>query len=555
MPFPGMGLDWRNTPMNMKQMLGHYTRCARLVVGAKKEIALALVLSLLGILANTLSSITLKYVVDTALPTKDIKLLWVLQGVFLISVLLTSLFFILERHASYRIATRAQGKLRNELFARIIDADYLTLQEQNTSEIINAMTYAVDGLEGVLSRCVTAVLGNAMMIIVIVGVMISIDVRLTLISLLIFPVMIFLTSKISAKIDRANDALQSSRSDVMKKTDECVTCYMNIHNNGLRSLMSDRFSDTVRKLRDVTLRRNTLFSIMNRASWTLVIVPYQAVLYGVGGTLSILYGSPTIGTMLIFANFTNLLIQPVMELVQFSGDIALSANAFERIDQIKAIKQRREMEFAHPVSEKHFLEINALDYRYPNQSAQAISGLTHDFSYGETTVVWGKSGCGKSTLLKLISGLIPFDSQAHMRKDATKRWGFFPQDPQLLDVTIRENFTLVNGDLSDEDIWVLLKKVGLDATIGSKTSKLDSKVNRKENLLSVGEYKRLCLAVFLGRGVDIMLFDEPTAALDKESAGVISMVLRGLVNDQRGMIIATHDANLKDIADSLVLFD
>lgn len=129
----------------------------RLVVGAKKEIALALVLSLLGILANTLSSITLKYVVDTALPNKDVKLLWELQGVFLVSVLLTSLFFILERHASYRIATRAQSRLRNELFSRIIGADYLTLQEQNTSEIINAMTYAVDGLEGVLSRCVTAV--------------------------------------------------------------------------------------------------------------------------------------------------------------------------------------------------------------------------------------------------------------------------------------------------------------------------------------------------------------------------------------------------------------
>ena len=415
--------------MNLKQMLHHCTRCARLVVGAKKEIALALVLSLLGILANTLSSITLKYVVDTALPNKDVKLLWELQGVFLVSVLLTSLFFILERHASNRIATRAQSKLRNELFSRMIGADYLTLQEQNTSEMINAMTYAVDGLEGVLSRCVTAVLSNVMMIVVIVGVMVSIDVRLTLISLLIFPVMILLTSKINAKIDRANETLQSSRSDVMKKTDECVTCYTNIHNNGLRSLMSDRFSDTVQKLRDVTLRRNTLFSVMNRASWTLVIVPYQAVLYGVGGTLSILYGSPTIGTMLIFANFTNLLIQPVMELVQFSGDIALSANSFERIDRVRAIKQRREMEFARPASDKHFLEISALDYRYPHQSARAVSGLTHDFSYGEATVIWGKSGCGKSTLLKLISGLIPFDSQNHMRKDTSKRWGFFPQDP------------------------------------------------------------------------------------------------------------------------------
>lgn len=407
------------------------------------------------------------------------------------------------------------------------------------------MTYGIDNLEGILSKCITVCIGNTLSILVILAVMFSLSPKLTFISILVFPILITLSSKLGKWIDKTNQEMQRCRTQVSQNVEETLACLIGIRNNNLESYMENRFHQNTNRMKETNVRRNTIFEIMNRASWTLVIVPYQAVLYGVGGTLAILYGAPTIGTLLIFANFTNSLIQPVMGLVQMLGDLAMSADSFARIDSVFEIQQQEQQRFESPKEKEHDLELQSLTYRYPDQAHPVIDGLSAVFSSGETTILWGRSGCGKSTLLKLIGGLIPCPDTARMRKNTEKRWGYFPQNPTLFDMTLRENFQLVHPGMDEQAMWNLLDAVDMTASVQGKKQGLDCPVSRNDCLFSMGEYRRICLAVFFAREADVLLFDEPTASLDKKSAESIASILKRKADEKKTLILATHDPNLR----------
>lgn len=550
MSVSGMGImqrSYKTVRYNNRRRIDNYRRCVHLVKGKKGTMAAALLFSLFSVLCNTVSAVTLKLVVDDAIPNGSIRFLWMLQFVFLVCVLLDTLCGVLSKRFSYALAAHAQNCIRERLFDSLLHADYLSLQEESMSELITTITYGVDNLEGGLSRCVTVTIGNILSILIILSVMLSLSPQMTCLAVLVFPVLIALSSHLGKWIDRTNREMQAGRTQLTRDVEEGLACLIGIRSNGLNDYMTKRFHNNVQKVGKTNIQRNTVFEIMNRASWTLVIVPYQSILYGVGGTMAILYGAPTIGTLLIFANFTNSLIQPVMGLVQLVSDMALAADSFTRIDSILNIQKQRPQIYDCPAEKGHYLEMEELVYRYPDQDDLVIDGLSAAFSFGETAILWGRSGSGKSTLLKLIDGLLPCPNTTCIRKDIQKRWGYFPQNPTLFDMTLRENFRLVRNEINDQSMWSLLNAVGMAQSVQAKGYGLDCPVSRNDCLFSVGEYRRLCLAVFFASEMDVMLFDEPTASLDRESAECIAAVLRRMASEKKSLIIATHDQNLRTI--------
>lgn len=135
----------------------------------------------------------------------------------------------------------------------------------------------------------------------------------------------------------------------------------------------------------------------------------------------------------------------------------------------------------------------------------------------------GESGSGKSTVLKILSGLLQTnDGSSFHRSEAA---AYFPQNPVLFNKTLKENFKLVNKNITENEIWDLLETVGLKNRIQETNDRLDMEITNSENTFSGGEHRRLCLAVFLASNANIFLFDEPTASLDKNNAEAIFTVL------------------------------
>ena len=296
-------------------------------------------------------------------------------------------------------------------------------------------------------------------------------------------------------------------------------------------------------------------STILKRSWAMVMVPYQAILYGIGGAWLMSSGNPSIGTLLIFANFTNHLLNPVMGLININNDIASARAAYEALDQYAVLKDREQPKEIS-LDEPYDASIKNLCYGYPAQERAVLQNLSIDIRTHDTLVLWGNSGSGKSTLLKLLFGFLSAPSGEMLQRNTRKTWGYLPQKPVLLSISILENFRLAAPGIQEEEIWRFLRMSSMDTVVRKKPEGLHCLINESENLFSGGEYRRLCLAVFLAANADVMLFDEPTAESDENSASIIADTLRELkTQGGKTMVIATHDRKLKLLADHVLALD
>ena len=154
-------------------------------------------------------------------------------------------------------------------------------------------------------------------------------------------------------------------------------------------------------------------------------------------------------------------------------------------------------------------------------------------------------------MLKILFGTLPLHDSEALRLDADSRWGYFPQDPHMLRLTLRENFRLADPEITDGAIWDILRAFSVEQTVRRYPEGLDHVMRRSEGELSLGEYRRVCLAIFWSANFDVMLLDEPTASLDAENIRFIAQAL-GELRKERTLIVATHEQALLPLADCTI---
>lgn len=528
-------------------------RCARMLSKHRAGICFGVFISLIVTAMNLASGYTLKILVDDILMKHNAKWLWWIQIAFFTLVVVATLLEIYQKRLFYKYSALAQEKLRGDLFRRILNMDYLSIQSANTAEMTTVLNYNVDALEGALSNAIPVSLSSIVSVVGALAVMFYIDWRLTLVSIPVYPLMIIITRTLGRRMYGAQERALSARGSVTHDVNETIACAVNTRVYNLFAYLTDRFGSNAAKLRQSHIHLNVLSIIMNKASWALIMVPYQAILYGIGGTLYFKTGNPSIGTMLIFANLTNFLIQPIMGLVNAGGELSQAKAAFRAIDETLDLPGVNTPSFPLTTSEENCTEIDGLSYMYPERTEPALLNFICDIKRGHSTIIWGPSGSGKSTLLKLIYGLIQPQDTTTIKRNAD-RWAYLPQFPQLFNLSLRDNFRLANPDISDMRINEILLLAGLDDVISNADEGLDRVLTNSESSLSGGQHRRLCLAVLLASEADILVLDEPTASLDEEISRLIAGVLIKLkATTCRTLIVATHDQILRDVADFEVL--
>jgi putative ABC transport system ATP-binding protein len=160
---------------------------------------------------------------------------------------------------------------------------------------------------------------------------------------------------------------------------------------------------------------------------------------------------------------------------------------------------------------------------------------------GVCTVIVGPSGAGKSTLLRLLdrleepsAGVIRLHGKPLPDYDVLQlrqRVGLLQQQPVLLEAIVRDDIKTARAELTDDEVVSLLHRAGLDEAF----------LTRETGSLSGGEAQRVCLARTLSVGPEVLLADEPTAALDEFATATVERTLRALVDDGLTTVLVTHD--------------
>jgi ATP-binding cassette subfamily C protein CydC len=188
-----------------------------------------------------------------------------------------------------------------------------------------------------------------------------------------------------------------------------------------------------------------------------------------------------------------------------------------------------------------FLKVDNLSFAYERTLFDNISFILRK---GDILALRGRSGAGKSTLLSIIANKIPLQHGA-ITLYGQRKTGMLDQTPYLFNRTVRENLSLANNNASDDELEKALKQVGLDVS-------LDATIGESGKNISGGQRTRLALACLVIQNPDIILLDEPTTGIDKETREFLIEFLTKFLAD-RASIITSHESDVLSIASSEIV--
>lgn len=207
------------------------------------------------------------------------------------------------------------------------------------------------------------------------------------------------------------------------------------------------------------------------------------------------------------------------------------------------------------------VELRDVCFNYEGCTRNIIDHLSIEFTTDKNYLIRGHSGRGKSTLLNLISALIEPKSGSilingidYSRLDTgeiRRHFSTSTQDISLFSGTIRNIFTPVKPNITDDEIYALLRTVEMDEFVRHLPDGLDQFIGNTGLLLSGGQARRLCVARALCKPCDLLILDEPTEGLDSE---LETIVINRILNLRKGIIMISHKPAGQDLVDKIINF-
>jgi ABC-type bacteriocin/lantibiotic exporter with double-glycine peptidase domain len=277
-------------------------------------------------------------------------------------------------------------------------------------------------------------------------------------------------------------------------------------------------------------------------------------LYFFGGLL-IMSGDLTIGSLLVFAVYYEMMLNAVGTVS--SADADLQSNRFKSdrlIEEITAADTDKKHEYIAPNSDST-IELQGISFTYDN----TVKEIIHDFSLkinpGERVAITGKSGVGKTTLLKLMTGMIsPTSGAVNFSgvnlseidpKKMHSRIGYVMQENTLFNTTIRENLLYAKQKATDEELIKACEKAYILDFINELPDGFDTVIGEKGIKLSGGQRQRIVLARLFLRDVDVFIFDEATSALDQYSENIIQDAIKNIAADKTIIVVAHRESSVR----------
>lgn len=538
----------------------------RFFTGAKKFFAAAVAASFLTTILNALTPQIFRFTIDSVLGGKQYpylsRHLWMIALVLVAVALFSGGAMFVCRFFTAKAGENFAENMRNTLFSHVQKLPLSWHDKNNTGDIIQRCTSDVEVIRNFVVTQLLEVFRTVFLIAVSLSMMVSMNVKLSLIILLFVPVVVLYSSVFYHLIARRFKYADEAEGELSTVVQENATGVRVVRAFGREKFEMDRFQEKNNAFARLWIRLGTLSGLY----WGLgdMITGFQVIAVIVLGAVEAVHGNITVGEFIAFASYNTTLVWPIRGLGRILSDMSKAGVSFERVDYIIRAGEEgygRETVLRPETCDIHFSHVN---FSYGNEK-KVLRDIDFHIPQGTTFGILGGTGSGKSTLLQLLDrfyelgegqGSISIGGRdikeiplEQLRRDV----GMVLQEPFLYSRTIRENIAAANPNASLEEIREAAKVACVDDAIMGFPDGYDTLVGERGVTLSGGQRQRVAIARMLLQKAPIMVFDDSLSAVDSQTDSLIRKALKEHMKESTVILISHRITTLMGADNIMVL--
>lgn len=479
---------------------------------------------------DLLRPLLMKTVIDTAFPQRDIGIITEYAGIYFMTICFSIIALFVQNYTLQKFGQSIIFEIRNIVFSKILARTPAHFGQLPIGNLVTRVTNDTESLRTLYTDVVLKLGSSVLMIIGILISMFAIDVKLaSLVSLLvpIMAVIIFIYQKYSRKAFRGvRTKLAASNTSVQ----EMLNFIVIIKSYVGEKIMAKQYDRISREFLEAGLFEVKTFAIFRPIVDGLLFVIFIAIF-----SFTNWFDSVTeAGTVFAFIQYMDNFFQPIKEIAEKYNNLQSALAGAERL--VPIINEESDTTIEAVSIPEEFKTINTIEFdhvwfSYDDSDNYALKDISIAIDGGQFVGIVGPSGGGKSTLMSLLMGFYRptkgtiringYDTADYAPAVLREVMGYVFQDSHLFKGTIRENLSLYDDTIPEENLIKAAKKAHLHAMIERLPQGYNTPVGYLGSLLSTGQKQLLALARVLVRDRKVLIFDEATAHIDSHTEQLI----------------------------------
>lgn len=512
--------------------------------------------------ASTAQPWLINQIVDNQIANGDTQGLIRMSLVFMAVLLFTGILQYVFVYSTSLLGQDVIRDLRTRVFDHVVG---LRLEYFDKTAIGTSTTRTINDIETintVFSEGAMTIIADLLTMIVVLAVMFLTSVKLTLICLVTMPLMIWATYIFKQKVKKS---YQVVRGQIQR-----MNAFLQEHITGMRIVQIFN-AERLERAKFKTINREYTRANLNAILYYAIFFPVVEVIMAIAlglmvwwGARSVLGGDVTLGALIAFPIYLNMLYRPMRVLADKFNTVQMGLVAGERIFNILDDK-RIAVNKGTIVPEKLKGEVSFQNVRFSyDGKVQVLKDVSFEIPAGGTLAIVGSTGSGKTTIINIINRFYEIndgkvlidgvDIRDYELGALRGRMAMVLQDVFLFTGTIFENITLMHPDITHDRVMEASRKIGAHPFIDRLPGGYDFVVTERGNNLSTGQRQLISFVRALVYDPDILILDEATSSIDNETEAIIQHAIETLIAKRTSIIIAHRLSTIRN-ADNILVLD
>ena len=526
---------------------------AKFFTGAKKYFVMAVFASFITTILNSLTPQIFRFTIDSVLGSNQYPFLsehlWIMALVVIGVAVMSGIFLYVGRVGTALAGETFAKNMRDALFVHVQKLPMSWHDKNQTGDIIQRCTSDVEVIRNFVVTQLLEVFRTSFLVIVSFAMMMSMNVKLSLIVLAFVPVVVLYSAIFYRLIARRFTDADEAEGELSTVVQENATGVRVVRAFGREKFEMDRFREKNDAFAKLWIKLGTLSGLY----WGVgdLITGLQVVTIIVLGAVEAVRGTISVGEFVAFASYNTTLVWPIRGLGRILSDMSKAGVSFERVDYIIRGEEEGYSEQKRK-SEQLTEDIQFSHVSFSYEDGQdVLSDVSFEIPAGTTFGILGGTGSGKSTIVQLLTRLYECEKNGGTIRiggrdireipleELRDKVGMVLQEPFLYSRTIKENICASRPDVSMEEIRKAAQIACVDDAIMSFPDGYDTLVGERGVTLSGGQRQRVAITRMLLSRSPVMVFDDSLSAVDAKTDYQIRLALKKERGDST-LILISH---------------